>query len=344
VSQLNAYKSLIGQIRAGNIKPMYLLIGEESFFCDALVDVFEHEIVPESLRSFNVSHFYGKDCSGREIADAAMRMPMMADRQVVIVRDADLVKEFEGLTAVIKRPVPTTILVFVASKKLDARNALKKQLSQNAEVYESPKLYENHMPGIAKELLEDAGLSFSPEIPELLAEFIGVNVSGLYNEVQKLKLVLGGEKKTVIVPAHIEEFIGFSKEFSVFELQKALAERNKGRAFAILSNILLHSKSNNPIATISILFNFIYKAFGIRGSKEQDKVLAGLIGVNPFMLKDYKTFNKNYNLYEHTLMLEALLQYDLMFKGVMGDKTPNPSVLFEMISIFFNSNRESIKY
>jgi DNA polymerase III subunit delta len=344
VGQLNAYKSLIGDIRSGDIKPLYLLIGEESFFCDALVEVFEHEIVPEPLQSFNVSHFYGKECNGREIADAAMRMPMMAERQVVIVRDADLVKDFEGLTTVVKRPVPSTVLVFVATKKLDARNALKKQLAQIAEVYETPKLYENHMPGIAKELLEDAGLSFSPEIPELLAEFIGVNVSGLYNEVQKLKLVLGGEKKTKIIPHHIEEFIGFSKEFSVFELQKALAERNKVRAFAILNNILLHSKSNNPIATISILFNFVYKAFGIRGSKEQDKVLASIIGVNPFLLKDYKTFNKNYNLYEHTLLLEALLHYDLMFKGVMGDKTPDASVLFEMISIFFTANKEAIKY
>ncbi len=335
MAQINSYKNLIAQIRSGKIQPIYLLIGEEPFFSDALLDVFENELIPESLRSFNLSYFYGKDCSGRDIADAAMRMPMMTERQVVIVRDADLVKDFESLTTVVQRPVPSTVLVFVASKKLDLRNSVKKQLTQAAEVYEAPKIYENNMASIARDFLKEAGLEFTPEVPELLAEFIGVNVSGLHNEIQKLKLVLA-EGNTVVNVQHIEEFIGFSKEFSVFELQKSIAERNKERAFAVLNNMILHSRSNNPIATISILFNFVYKSFGIRGNKEQDKVLSSLIGVNPFLLKDYKVFNKNYTLYEHTIVLEALLHYDLLFKGVVGDKSPSPSVLFEMVSIFFS--------
>lgn len=316
------------------------MFGEEPFFIDRIVDFFEKNIIPENLRDFNQTVVYGKDISGRGVVDLVSRFPMMSDIQLVVVREVNQMDDFNALEPIIRKPVKSTVLVLTYPRKsLDKRIKINKDLLAQAKVFESPLYYDNQIPELAARFFEEFGLHADQKTLVLLAEFIGTDISKLYNEVQKLSLVLPENHK--VTPDDIQEYIGISKEYSVFELQKAVAQRDEKRSFYILTNLLLNAKTNPPLAIISLLFNFIQKSFGLRGRQGNDQELAGKIGVNPFFLKDYKLFNASYSYHEHTIILEALLHFDLLFKGALGDRTPPDDKMLELLSYIFKAGERN---
>ncbi len=339
MSKSLSYSEFIKDIQKGKPNPIYFLFGEETFFIDRIVDYFEENIIPENLRSFNQTIVYGKDISGRGVVDLVSRFPMMSEHQLVIVKEVNQIENFNDLASIIKKPVPSTILVLTYPKKsLDKRIKINKDLLAAAKVFESQLFYDNQIPELANQFFKEFRLQADQKTLMLLAEYIGTDISKLYNEIKKLSLVVPEGHK--VTPEDVQQYIGISKEFSVFELQKTIAQKDEKKSFYILHNLLLNSKTNPPLAIISMLFNFVQKCFGLRGAQGSDQELARKIGVNPFFLKDYKLFNTSFNYQEHTIILEALLHFDLLYKGVIGDRTPPDEKMLELLSYIFKSGEK----
>jgi len=221
---------IVNDIKAGNIKPIYFLMGEEPYYIDKLSEYIEQNILSEEEKGFNQTVLYGRDVTVEDIVSTAKRYPMMADRQVVIVKEAqDLSRTIDKIESYVNNPMETTVLVFCYKyKTLDKRKKVTKLLAQNGIVYESKKLYENQVGDWIKRVLAGKKYTIDPKANAMLVEFLGTDLSKINNELEKLQIIL--PQGTVITPQHIEENIGFSKDYNVFELRKAIGERNQLKA------------------------------------------------------------------------------------------------------------------
>ena len=217
-------KQLVSDIKKGNIKPIYFLMGEESYYIDKISDFIEDNVLAEEEKGFNQMVLYGRDVSIDDIVGNAKRYPMMAERQVVIVKEAqDLSRTIEKLVSYAENPQPTTVLVVnYKYKKLDKRKALYKTINKIGVVYESKKLYENQVAEWIRRVLSPKGYSISPKAAQMLVEFLGTDLSKINNELEKLQLIIPKEQQ--ITPELIEENIGISKDFNNFELRKEIKQ------------------------------------------------------------------------------------------------------------------------
>jgi DNA polymerase-3 subunit delta len=217
---------IVNDIKAGNIKPIYFLMGEEPYYIDKLTEYMEANLLSEDEKGFNQTVLYGRDVSVDDIVSTAKRYPMMAERQVVIVREAqELSRSIDKLESYAENPMPTTVLVIAYKyKTLDKRKKLTKFLDKTGLVYESKKLYENQVGDWLKRVLAGKKLNIEPKAAAMLVDFLGTDLSKIANELDKLAIIL--PQGSTITPELIEENIGFSKDFNVFELRKAIGERN----------------------------------------------------------------------------------------------------------------------
>lgn len=340
MSKFSKYNELMKSLKNKAFSPVYFFYGEEVFFINRLCDYIENNVIDASLRSFNQFLVYGKDITGSGLVEMVMRYPMMSEKQLVIVKDFQDVKGTEALIPLIEKPVPSTVLVLIYPKgKPDSRLKIFKSILQKSVTFESPIIYDNQVPALLEDFFKEFGLAYEPATIALLSEYVGTDVSNMYNEIEKLSLAL--PKGHTVKAKDIEELTGISKEYTVFELQKALAVKDEGKCFKILQNLLQHTKNNHPTTIISVLFTFVHKAMGIRGIQISDQDAAKKIGVNPFFVKDYRSFNNSYTFEEHANIIEALLMYDLMYKGVMGDNTPEIEKMNELLMIIFSKNKIS---
>ncbi len=224
---------IINDIKAGNIKPIYFLMGEEPYYIDKLSEYIEKNILQEHERDFNQTVLYGRDVTIEDVVSNAKRYPMMADRQVVIVKEAqDLIRTIDKLESYAENPQPTTVLVICYKyKTLDKRKKITKILAQKGVVYESKKLYENQVGEWLKRVLSGKKLNIEPKASAMLVDFLGTDLSKIANELDKLAIIL--PQGSTITPAIIEENIGFSKDFNIFEFRKAIGERNQLKSYKI---------------------------------------------------------------------------------------------------------------
>src|SRR6187431_3129953 len=228
------------------------------------------------------------------IVSTAKRYPMMADRQVVIVKEAqELSRTFDKIESYVENPMPSTVLVFCYKyKTLDKRKKVTKLLAKSGIVYESKKLYENQVGDWIKRILAGKKYGIEPKANAMLVEFLGTDLSKISNELEKLQIIL--PKGSTITPHHIEENIGFSKDFNVFELRKAIGDRNQLRAYTIADNFAQNPKDNPIMMTTSMIFSFFVQLLKYHGLKDKNpKNVAAVIGVNPFFMKDYDVALKN---------------------------------------------------
>jgi DNA polymerase-3 subunit delta len=232
---------IVNDIKAGNIKPIYFLMGEEPYYIDKLSDYIEETVLTEEEKGFNQTVLYGRDVSVEDIVSTAKRYPMMAERQVVIVKEAqELSRTIDKLESYAENPMPTTVLVFCYKyKTLDKRKKVTKVLAKNGLVYESKKLYENQVGDWIKRVLAGKKYAIEPKASAMLVEFLGTDLSRINNELEKLKIILPAG--STITAHHIEENIGFSKDFNVFELRKAIGERNQLKAYRDRRTAHVHS-------------------------------------------------------------------------------------------------------
>jgi DNA polymerase-3 subunit delta len=312
-------------------------MGEEPYYIDKLSDYIEQNILSEEEKGFNQTVLYGRDVSVEDIIGTAKRYPMMAERQVVIVKEAqDLTKTIDKLESYAENPMPSTVLVICYKyKTLDKRKKVTKLLDKNGLVYESKKLYENQVGQWITRVLQGKEYSIEPKANAMLVEFLGADLSKINNELEKLQIIL--PKGTTISGKHIEENIGFSKDFNVFELRKAIGERNQLKAYQIAQYFSDNPKDNPMVVTTSLIFSFFVQLLQYHGLKDKNpKNVATVLKVNPFFLKDYDVALKNYPMKKVSQIVAALRDIDVKSKGVGANAMPIGDLLKEMLVKIFN--------
>ncbi len=332
---LDKVKSIINDIKNGNIKPIYFLMGEEPYYIDGISKYIEENVLTEEEKGFNQMVLYGRDVSVEDIVSNAKRYPMMAEKQVVMVKEAqDLSRTIENLVGYAMNPQPTTILVLCYKyKTLDKRKKLAKEIAKTGVIFESKKLYDNQVPDWIKRVLAGKGYTITPKAAQMLVEFLGNDLSKVNNELEKLQLILKpGEQ---ITPQLIEENIGISKDFNNFELQNAIGERDMKKAFAIVQYFSQNPK-NNPLAvTIGILYGFfakLLKYHALTNKADAPKVL----GVHPFFIKDYQTAARNLPMKKVSAALAVIREVDMKSKGVGAANLSQGDLLKEMLVKILN--------
>lgn len=328
---------IVNEIKAGQIKPIYFLMGEEPYYIDKLSDFIEQNVLSEDEKGFNQTVMYGRDATIEDVVATAKRYPMMAERQVVIVKEAqELIRTIDKLEDYAENPMVSTVLVVCYKyKTLDKRKKLPKIVAKSGVLYESKKLYENQVGEWIKRVLAGKKYTIEPKANAMLVEFLGNDLSKINNELEKLQIILS--KETTITSKHIEENIGFSKDFNNFELLNALSCRNQLKAYQIVQYFCDNPKSNPLVLTVSTIFGFFVKLLKYHGLKDKNpKNVAVALGVSPFFLKDYDLALKNYPMKKVSQIVSLLRDLDLKSKGVGANALPQSDLLREMLFKIFN--------
>ena len=330
-------ESVLKELKNGVFHPVYFLQGEEAFYLDQITDYIEANALTEAEKGFNQMVMYGKDVAMNAVITNARRFPMMAQRQVVIVREAqeiqDLGKE-DGqklLLDYLQNPSTSTILVMAHKhKSLDSRKKLAKELDKKAILVTTKKLYDNQVPAWISDYVKSKGHSIQPKALQMLADFIGNNLERLSNEIDKV--LINFEGTVEIDPAMVQKYVGISKEYNVFELQKAITVRDVLKANRIVNYFAANPKDNPVIPTIAVLYNFFSKLLVAHHSKENnDKMLAGILKVSPFFVKEYLLAKRNYPYGKVVENIGHLSRADLQSKGVNSGDLKDGELLKELV-------------
>ena len=328
---------IINDIKAGNIKPIYFLMGEEPYYIDKLSEYIEKNILTDDEKGFNQTVLYGRDVTIDDVVGAAKRYPMMAEKQVIIVKEAqDLSRTIEQIEKYAENPMPSTVLVFCYKyKTLDKRKKALKLITKNGLVFESKKLYENQVGQWITRVLSGKGYQIEPKANAMLVEFLGTDLSKINNELEKLQIIL--PKGSTFTAKHIEENIGFSKDFNVFELRKSLGERNQLKSYQIVQYFAENPKENNIVMVVGLIFSFYIQVLKYHGLKDRNPAnVAKVLGVNPFFLKDYDVALKNYPMKKVSQIVNSLRDIDVKSKGVGVNALPLNDLYKEMLIKIFN--------
>ncbi|WP_298902999.1 DNA polymerase III subunit delta [uncultured Psychroserpens sp.] len=330
-------KQIVADIKNGNIKPIYFLMGEEPYYIDAISDFIEKNVLAEEEKGFNQMVLYGRDVSVDDIISNAKRYPMMAERQVVIVKEAqDLSRTIEKLSNYAENPQPSTVLVMnYKYKKIDKRKALYKTIKKSGVVFESKKLYENQVADWIRRVLSGQKYTISPKASQMLVEFLGTDLSKINNELEKLKIVL--PEGTQISAEHIEENIGISKDYNNFELRKAIGERDSVKAFKIINYFADNPKDNPMVVTVSLLFNFFSQLLHFHGLHDKNpRNVASALKINPYFVNEYVSAARHYPMRKVSKVVSTLREFDVRGKGVNSNAVPQGDLLKELLVRIFN--------
>ena len=330
-------KQLVTDIKNKHLKPIYFLMGEEAYYIDKISDFIEETILTEAERGFNQMVLYGRDVTIEDIVGQAKRYPMMAEYQVVIVKEAqDLSRTIEKLAKYAENPQPTTILVVnYKYKKIDKRKALYKTLKKTGVVYESKKLYENQVSDWIRRVLSAKKYTISPKAAQMLVEFLGTDLSKINNELEKLQIIL--PQGTEISAEHIEKNIGISKDYNNFELRKAIGERNTIKAYRIVNYFAENPKDNPMVVTVSLLFNFFSQLLHFHGLQDKSpRSVASALKINPYFVNEYITAARYFPMRKVSAVVSTLREFDVKSKGVNSNAVPQGDLLRELLVRILN--------
>ncbi|MGN7866325.1 DNA polymerase III subunit delta [Chryseobacterium sp.] len=332
---------ILKNIKNKEVLPIYFFHGEEAYFIDLAVKALEHNFLEEDEKAFNQTVTYGKDTSYQEVLSLARQFPMMGDKQVIIVKEAQDLKfneeENRILEAYVENPVPSTVLVFAHKhKKLDSRKKAAKALDKAKALFLSESVKDGNLPKwIADECIR-LNIKTAPNISHLLAEYLGNDLSRIANELNKLKIIL--KENEVLDGTIIENHIGISKEYNIFELQKALGTKNANAAFKIAHFMGKNPKNNPFVMMLASLYNYfsnviIYQTMA--GQPQQ--TIASQMGVHPYFIKDYAESARLYPLKHATRVISVLREFDMKGKGLgavnMGEAELIKELVYKIINI-----------
>ena len=320
---MHTVQSILNEIKAGDIRPLYFLMGEEAFFIDQISTFIETSVLDETQRGFDQTTIYGKDTSIDAIVSSAKRFPMLAERQVIVVKEAqNLSRTIEDLLPYVKNPQHTTTLVICYKyKSIDKRKALYKALSKAHVVFESKKIYDSNIPSWISGELQNMNLKITPKASYLLSEFLGNDLAKISNELSKLQLVMGDND--LITPELIQINIGISKDFNNFELQKAIAQLDQKKAYQIVRYFSENPNQHPMVLTVATLYSFFSKLMILHTVNDRNpKVLSRAIGVNPYFLNDYTAAAKNFPMRRISSVFQTLRTIDVKSKGVGANLKP----------------------
>lgn len=321
------YKDIVLSINNNNFSPIYFLMGDEDYYIDQLTALFTEKVLSEDEKAFNQTILYGKDTEVNQIISESKQFPIGAEKRLIIIKEAQNLKNIESLDSYFNNPQKSTILVLAyKNKSIDRRKKFGKELNKKCILFESKKLYDNQISSWVKKYLEEKQISIEEKASIILAEYLGNNLSKIKNELDKLLLVIN--KKEKINSFSIEKHIGISKDYNIFELQNALGNRNLKKISLIINHFNSNEKRYNPILSIISLFHFFQKIF-IYKSLKNKKEASRILKINPFFLKQYENAARNYSNKQLFYIFELLKKYDLKSKGV-NNKTKNNQLLKEL--------------
>jgi DNA polymerase-3 subunit delta len=325
------FEQILADLKNKIYKPIYLLMGEESYYIDQISDYIEQHVLQNSEKSFNQTIVYGRDVDALAVDNLARRYPMMASHQVVIVKEAQNIKDIEKLEFYSSNPLKSTILVLAHKyKTLDKRKKLYKEISGNGIIFESKKLYDNQVPDWIVKYLKESDYSIEPVASLLLTEFLGNNLGNIANELDKLMISM--QKGSKINTKVVEENIGISREFNVFELQNALIKNDIVKANQIVNYFDKNQKTNNIIQTISSLFSFFRKVLILHFMTDKNpRNIAAALQVNPYFVKDYQMAARKFNTRKTVAIISWLREYDMKSKGYDNVSSGPGDLLKELI-------------
>jgi len=329
-------KQLVADIKDKRLKPIYFLMGDEPYYIDKIASYIGDTVLSDAEKGFNQMTLYGRDTSIEELVSNAKRYPMMAEYQVVIVKEAQhLSRTIENLVSYTENPQPTTILVICYKyKKLDKRKKLYKAIKKHGLLFESKKLYENQVSDWIRRVLLGKGYQIAPKAAAMLVEFLGTDLSKINNELEKLYVVVN--KRTEITAALIEKHIGISKDFNNFELKKAVGERNIKKAARIVNYFAENPKDNPFVVTISLLHSFFTQLLQYHGLTDRSpKSVARVLGINPYFVQEYQVASKNYPMKQVSTVVSNLRKLDLKGKGVGAQNMSQHDLLKELLAAIF---------
>lgn len=330
-------RQIVTGIQKKEIKPIYFLMGEEPYYIDKISEYIADNILTEDEKGFNQMTLYGRDTSVDEIVSNAKRFPMMAEYQVVIVKEAqDLSRTIENLVDYAENPQPTTVLVVCYKyKKIDKRKKLYKAVTKSGVIFESKPLYENQVGDWITKNMKGRGFAISPKASHMLVEFLGTNLGKIDNELNKLQLIC--EKGTTITPEIIEENIGISKDFNNFELRNAIGLKDSQKAHRIVNYFAQNPKDNPIIVTISMLFSYFSQVLQYHGLPDKSKgSVAKQLKISPYFVNDYVVAARNYPMKKASQAISLLHEADVKSKGVGAGNISQGDLLKELLVKIMN--------
>ena len=337
------FNALMSDVKAGNLAPFYLLFGKEHYFIDALCAAIMEKALPPEERDFGQVVYYGADVSANQVVSAARQFPMMVSRQVVVVKEAQMMRKIEDIAVYFEAMMPTTVLVICyktpndptkTSKSIDKRTAFYKQACKAGVVFESNQIADYKMARWIEDYFSTRGLRISPDASSLLAEYVGVDIQKVVLEVDKLLKVMP-EGRTEVSAADIEENVGMSRDYTAFELTKALSLKDVQKCYRITA-FFAQSEKRFPLPmTMAALSSHFIKLLRfhalLQAGVERSDILSQL-GINPYFAREYDIALRNYPMRRTMKIISILREYDYKSKSNARGNASDGELLTELIS------------
>jgi DNA polymerase III subunit delta len=324
------FENIFTELKAGKFRPVYFLMGEEAYFIDQIMNYLTQHALAEPDRAFNQMVLYGRDTDMNSIVMMAKRFPMMAPYQLIVVKEAQYLKNLDGFEYYLDKPMPTTILCFAYKhKKIDKRTKIAKLLAEKSVLFESEKIREDKTPAWIISHVNSLGFKIDQKTATLLVDFLGNDLNKISNEIEKLILVLPEGVKH-IGAGLIEKNIGISKDFNNFELTRALVTRDVVKANRIIRYFGSNPRNNPFVLTISSLFYYFTKLLHYHSLSDKSRVNAAReLGINPYFVTEYQQAAGSFPLSKIQRIISWLREYDLKAKG--GSAASEDELLKELI-------------
>lgn len=338
---------ILKNIKNKEVLPIYFFHGEEAYFIDVAVKALEHNFLEEDEKAFNQTVTYGKDTSYQEVLSLARQFPMMGDKQVIIVKEAQDLRfneeENRILESYVENPVPSTVLVFAHKhKKLDSRKKAAKALDKAKALFLSEFVKESNLPKWISDECVKLKINTAPNISHLLAEYLGNDLSRIVNELNKLKIIL--KEGEILDGTIVENHIGISKEYNIFELQKALGTKNANAAFKIAHFMGKNPKNNPFVMMLASLYNYFSNVIIYQTMAGQPpQAIASQMGVNPYFIKDYAESARLYPLKHATRVISILREFDMKGKGLGAVNMGEAELIRELVYKIINVDKIKMK-
>ncbi|MEI6124635.1 MAG: DNA polymerase III subunit delta [Bacteroidota bacterium] len=328
---MKSVEEIIKDLKNKIYHPVYFLSGEEPYYIDKISDFIEENILAPEEKDFNQSILYGKETDVSTIISYCKRFPMMCDYQVVIVKEAQEIKNIETLDKYVESPTNSTILVICYKyNKVDKRKSFAKLIEKKAVFYETPKIYDNQIPAWITAYIKSKGFSITQKAAFLMAEFLGTDLSKIVNEASKI--IINATPGIEITPELIEQNIGISKDYNVFELQRALGAKNIFKSNQIIKYFAENEKENPLVKVIPILYTFFVKIFTYHNLMDKStNNVASVLSVNRIFVDDFTTAARNYNRQKIRQIFGILHEYDLRCKGINNSSANDGDLMKEMV-------------
>ena len=328
------YQQIINQMKSGDWKPIYLLHGDEDYYIDLIANYVEDNLLTDDEKEFNMTVIYAtKDTSCDEIIMAAKRYPMMSQYQLIMVREAQNIRNFDNLSSYLKQPLASSIIVLCHKHgSIDGRKKVFKDIATTGILFESKRKYDSEIPSWITAYVREHNADIEPKAANLLAEFLGNQLSKVVNEIDKLLILLNNSNTRRIDSAMVERNIGISKDYNNFELVKALGDRDILKINRIIDHFSKDPK-NNPIqVTAPVVFNFFANLLLYHSLKDKSQAnVAAELGINPYFVKDYQHAASIYNSARTLYAIGLIRELDVRSKGFNDTGTSQRDLLREIM-------------